>query len=153
MLTLITVLLVGLDNFIVCAGLGTLNLPAKRQQILVGLFMLAEMGMPLVGYSLALGESGELAGWLEWLGPMVYVLVALLVTAGAVAGAKVLPLVQSSRLIYLLPLLLAMDNLLAGASASAGGIEGNVYVMGLISALACIGGLWLGKQVRSLATS
>lgn len=156
MISILTIFMVGLDNFIVCAGLGTLELSARRQMLLVGLFMVAEMSMTMLGF-FAGAQLMPLA-WLavfEWLAPVYLLVIGGLVMGGLVIGGegvsgRLQRLVRSGSLVFAVPPLMAIDNFIAATGTVQGNSAfGASFLMGLLSAMACVAGLWLGKMVQA----
>jgi len=143
-------ILLGLDNFFVSAGLGELSLSKKKKVTLMALYFVAEVCLPLVGLVAAerLVAFAPLIEAIEILGLTIAVLLVLFV----VRYSRFFSRLATSKsnhiyLIYFLPFLLGLDNLLAGAAFYASGIM--VLVMGAISVITCGVGLVLGEWIKT----
>jgi putative Mn2+ efflux pump MntP len=147
-----TLLLLGftlsLDSFRVSLGLGATRLRPARQAQIVLAFGLCDALAPLVG--LLVGESlvEYVGSWVEHLGPMMlcaygaYVVYVARRCADEDAG-------EGGRWVVLgLPLSMSLDNLIAGASLGMIGFPLllSVAVIGAMSSLMSLAGLWLGGR-------
>ena len=153
---MITLLLLGfalsLDSFRVSLGLGTLKLSRMRRLQIVIAFGVCDAIAPLIG--LLIGKS-----LLEFIGPWVEHLGSILLCAYGVyviyiahryAGKEV---GDTDRWMVLgLPLSLSLDNLVAGTSLGMIGfpILLSVTIIGAMSALLSLFGLWLGRTAMNL---
>lgn len=140
-------ILIGIDNFAISAGFGTLKLVRMQRVLLVAAFAVCETFMPLLGFYVI---SAAVVGPIEWLGPVLLIaagsLVALCVYQSTMQGAD-----HSSGSLYLLvlaPIVLSLDNLAAGAALRAlGGFDyASAVTAGAIAAIAGMAGLWVGSQ-------
>jgi putative Mn2+ efflux pump MntP len=151
-----TLLLLGftlsLDSFRASLGLGATRLrPARQAQIALA-FGLCDGLAPLVGLLVGQSLVEYVGGWVEYLGPLVlcaygvYVIIVSRWGAREEAG-------EGSRWVVLgLPLSLSLDNLIAGASLGMIGFPLllSVAVIGAMSALMSLAGLWLGRRAVNL---
>lgn len=122
----ISIVALGLDSFLACSVIGTRCLSARQRLLIASLFGACDAVATLLG-SLWIHRSFEL--------PAI-VLAALFLCAWFVLPGR-------SR-VYGAPLLLSLDNLLAGSPASA------APLLGLSSALMALIGLCLGALCRRM---
>jgi len=148
---MITLLLLGfalsLDSFRVSVGLGTLKLSRLRQLQIVIAFGVCDAIAPLIGLLIGKSLLEYIGPWVEHLGPLllcaygVYVIYIAKRYAGKEAG-------ETDRWMVLgLPLSLSLDNLVAGTSLGMIGFPMllSVTIIGAMSALFALVGLWLGQ--------
>jgi putative Mn2+ efflux pump MntP len=151
-----TLLLLGftlsLDSFRVSLGLGATRLRRARRAQIALAFGLCDAVAPLVG--LLVGQTlVEYAGaWVGHLGPLVLCAYGAYViyVARRCAGEEVR---EDSRWVVLgLPLSMSLDNLIAGTSLGMIGFPLllSVSVIGAMSALMSLAGLWLGNRAVNL---
>jgi manganese efflux pump family protein len=147
-----TLLLLGftlsLDSFRVSLGLGATKLrPARKAQIAIA-FGLCDGLAPLAGLLIGQSLLKYTGGWVEHLGPLVlcaygvYVIYVAKFCTGKEAE-------EEGRWTVLgLPLSMSLDNLVAGASLGMIGFPLllSVVVIGAMSALMSLAGLWLGSM-------
>jgi putative Mn2+ efflux pump MntP len=147
-----TLLLLGftlsLDSFRVSMGLGATKLrPARKAQIVVA-FGLCDGLAPLVGLLIGQSLLKHTGAWVEHLGPLVlcaygvYVIYVAKFCTGTEAQ-------EEGRWTVLgLPLSMSLDNLVAGASLGMIGFPLllSVVVIGAMSALMSLAGLWIGSM-------
>jgi len=96
--SLVSTVLLGLDGFVVCLALGPFGVDNRRALLLIGLFGLCD------GLALVAGSAFQLS--IEVL-PVLLALWSVLVLLLVISDAR--------RLLPVLPVLLAFDNLLEGA--------------------------------------
>ena len=153
---MITLLLLGfalsLDSFRVSLGLGTLKLSRMRRLQIVIAFGVCDAIAPLIGLLIGKSLLEFIGPWVEHLGPIllcaygVYVIYIAHRYAGKEVG-------DTDRWMVLgLPLSLSLDNLVAGASLGMIGfpILLSVTIIGAMSALLSLFGLWLGRTAVNL---
>lgn len=146
-----TLLLLGLtlslDSFRVSLGLGALKLrPARQAQIALA-FGLCDALAPLVGLLVGQTLVEHTGAWVEHLGPAVlclygaYVIYVARRCEGKGADEDV------RWMVFGLPLSMSLDNLVAGASLGMLGFPVllSVAVIGAMSALMSLAGLWAGR--------
>ena len=139
-------LLTGIDNFFVSAGIGTTRLTRRQIIALVVAFAAAETLMPLAGFSLVKLVTPEL---LDGLGPTLLILAGFLVILRLILGAPKI----STWFLFTVPVIMALDNLAAGAGLGAIGdyTIGAAMIAGLTAATLSLAGFVLGLGlVRSL---
>ena len=153
---MITLLLLGfalsLDSFRVSLGLGTLKLRRMRRLQIVIAFGVCDAIAPLIGLLIGKSLLEFIGPWVEHLGPIllcaygVYVIYIAHRYAGKEVG-------DTDRWMVLgLPLSLSLDNLVAGTSLGMIGfpILLSVTIIGAMSALLSLFGLWLGRTAVNL---
>ena len=136
-----------LDSFRASVALGALKLSRLRQMQIVLAFGLCDGLAPLVGLLIGKSLVTYIGWWTEYLGPLAlcaygaYVIYVAKRCAGEEAR-------ESGPWIVLgLPLSMSLDNLIAGASLGMVGFPLliSVTVIGSMSALMSLAGLWLGS--------
>jgi hypothetical protein len=127
-----TSVLLGLDGFAVCLALGPLGLGVRSSIPLIGLFGVCDGLALLAGSAVHLSPDWSSAVWPELMGVWA-VLVLLLMVSGA------------RLLLPLLPVLLACDNLLAGAVASRAGVLEDAALSCAVSVVLAAAGLVMGQ--------
>jgi putative Mn2+ efflux pump MntP len=147
-----TLLLLGftlsLDSFRVSLGLGATKLrPARKAQIAIA-FGLCDGLAPLVGLLIGQSLLKYTGAWVEHLGPLVLCIygVYVIYVARFFTGNEAQ---EEGRWTVLgLPLSMSLDNLVAGASLGMIGFPLllSVVVIGAMSALMSLAGLWLGSM-------
>lgn len=151
-----TLLLLGftlsLDSFRVSLGLGATRLRPARQAQIVLAFGLCDGLAPLIGLLVGHSLVEYLGAWVEYLGPLVL----------CAYGAYVIYVARRcedeeaeevGRWVVLgLPLSMSLDNLIAGTSLGMIGFPLllSVAVIGAMSALMSLAGLWLGRRAVNL---
>ena len=153
---MITLLLLGfalsLDSFRVSLGLGTLKLSRLRQLQIVIAFGVCDAVAPLIGLVIGKSLLEFIGPWVEHLGPLllcaygVYVIYIAQRFAGRETG-------ETDRwMVFGLPLSLSLDNLVAGTSLGMIGfpLVLSITVIGAMSALLSLVGLWLGRTAVKL---
>ena len=153
---MVTLLLLGfalsLDSFRVSLGLGTLKLSRLRQFQIVIAFGVCDAVAPLIGLLIGKSLLEFIGPWVEHLGPLllcaygVYVIYIAQRFAGREAG-------DTDRWMVLgVPLSLSLDNLVAGTSLGMIGFPLliSVMIIGAMSALLSLVGLWLGRAAVKL---
>jgi putative Mn2+ efflux pump MntP len=147
-----TLLLLGLtlsfDSFRVSLGLGAMKLRPMRQAQIVLAFGLCDALAPLVG--LLIGQSLiEYSGaWVRYLGPLVLCAYGIYVIYVARRYADKEAQEDGRWMVLGLPLSMSLDNLIAGTSLGMIGFPLllSVVVIGAMSALMSLAGLWLGSM-------
>ncbi len=142
-------LLIGLDNCLVGAALGPLQLDPRRRRRLALSFGLFEMLMPLIGAAVA-ARGLSATGWqLEGLTPMALAVCALLALIGARRRGRVA--LQGRLALILVPLSLSLDNLAAGATLlqDGGALLSSALMIGALSGLLSLLGLSLGAHAAT----
>ena len=153
---MVTLLLLGfalsLDSFRVSLGLGTLKLSRLRQLQIVIAFGVCDAVAPLLGLLIGKSLLEFIGPWVEHLGPLllcaygVYVIYIAQRVTGREAG-------DTDRWMVLgVPLSLSLDNLVAGTSLGMIGFPLliSVMIIGVMSALLSLVGLWLGRTAVRL---
>ena len=139
-------ILVGLDNLRVSTGLGALKLDPRRRWGLVAAFGLCEALMPLLGLALGRSVLAAAGDATKILGPLALGTAGALAIYSALRGREVVLNRPGRWLLWLLPLALSLDNLLAGVSLNALPITplAAAMMIGAISSLLAMAGLALG---------
>ncbi len=142
--------LTGLDNLQITPGLGLAGIAPTRRWLLALTFGLCEAGMPLLGLILGRGLRSSLPVNADALGAVVLLACGGLITLCACTEKKIAPFLSNRWTLLGLPLLLSVDNLLAGIGV---GVMGQPFllsalVVGTISTLMCFAGLYLGEVLR-----
>ena len=150
---MITLLLLGfalsLDSFRVSLGLGTLKLSRMRQLQIVIAFGICDALAPLIGLLIGKSLLEFIGPWVEHLGPLLlcaYGVYVIYIARRCVES-------ETDRWMVLgLPLSLSLDNLVAGTSLGMIGfpILLSVTIIGAMSALLSLFGLWLGRTAMNL---
>ena len=151
-----TLLLLGftlsLDSFRVSLGLGATRLrPARQAQIALA-FGLCDGLAPLVGLLVGQTLVEYVGRWVEYLGPLVLCAYGAYVIIVARWGAREEASEESRWVVLGLPLSMSLDNLIAGTSLGMIGFPLllSVTVIGAMSALMSLVGLWLGNRAVNL---
>jgi putative Mn2+ efflux pump MntP len=151
-----TLLLLGftlsLDSFRASLGLGATRLRPARQAQIVFAFGLCDGLAPLVGLLVGQSLVEYVGGWVEYLGPLVLCAYGAYVIIVSRWGAREEAGEESRWVVLGLPLSLSLDNLIAGASLGMIGFPLllSVTVIGAMSALMSLAGLWLGGRAVNL---
>jgi putative Mn2+ efflux pump MntP len=141
-----------LDSFRVSLGLGATRLrPARQAQVALA-FGLCDAVAPLVGLLVGQSLVEYFGARVEYLGPLVlcaygaYVIYVARRCEDGEAGE------ESRWMVLGLPLSMSLDNLIAGTSLGMIGFPLwlTVAVIGAMSALMSLAGLWLGRSAASL---
>jgi len=145
----------GLDSFLVSIPLGAMELVPSRRRRLALAFGACDGLATGLGALLPLAGVRVFSGKMEWIAPALMAGYGLSVIAlGWRVGAES-PRGQGSRLAFVLPAFLSLDNLVGG-SASLMGTPENVagaVVMGAISGALSLAGLAVGAAVARRAGS
>src|ERR1700749_483956 len=149
---LLLAITLSLDSFRVSLGLGATRLrPARQAQIALA-FGLCDAVAPLVGLLVGHSLVEDLGAWGEYLGPVVLCAYgAYVIYVARRCGAEDAD--GDSRWVVLgLPLSMSLDNLIAGTSLGMIGFPLwlSVAVIGAMSSLMSLAGLWLGKRAVNL---
>lgn len=139
-------ILIGVDNLRVSAGLGMLGLESRQRRGLAAAFGLCEALMPLLGLALGRFVRDVGGGVAESAGPMALGAAGFLAIYGALRGRDWVVKGRGRWLLWLLPLVLSADNLLAGASLVSLPVApvAAALALGVISGLMALAGLALG---------
>jgi putative Mn2+ efflux pump MntP len=140
----------GLDNLVVSSGYSVLELSRKRCAWLVAMFGLFEAIMPVIGSLLGQELRGTTAEVAEWLSPIFVGLCGLLVLLGVWKAPQALRAVNNRGMVFLLPLVMSLDNLSAGVALGATGVPWSAIalVTGGISACMALIGVCIGQFLR-----
>ncbi|MBC3919743.1 manganese efflux pump [Undibacterium sp. CY18W] len=142
----------GLDNLQVGSSIGLMPMQRRRLHLLALGFCICELGGAILG--LLLGRA-----FLAQIGPLANGLASLVMLACGVVilwlafrnEAKALPdFVNHKAVLFLLPLSLSLDNVIAGAgiSFSSAPVLTSAIVVGVISAAMACSGLYLANWLR-----
>ncbi len=136
-------LALGLDSFRVSLGLGLLRLSFRRRLAIAAAFGLCDGLAPLGGFAVGRLFLDRISPWAEWLGPVVLCLygIYMVVVARMPDGDE-----RQARWLFGLPIVLSLDNLVAGIGLGALGfpVFGSAAVLGLASGVLAWVGLSLG---------
>jgi putative Mn2+ efflux pump MntP len=111
--------LTGLDNLCFGMGLGTLGLDSRRRWQLALAFGLCEAAMPLAGVLIGRALAGALELSIGWFGPLLLAACGVLILLGAANRSGARKFLRGSSWLFTLPLILSIDNLLAGTAITA----------------------------------
>jgi len=150
-----TLLLLGfalsLDSFRVSLGLGAMKLRPVRQAQIAVAFGLCDALAPLVGLLIGQSLVKYTGAWVEYLGPLVLCAYGAYVVYMARRCTDQETREDGRWVVLGLPLSMSLDNLVAGASL--GMIRFplllSIIVIGAMSALMSLAGLWLGRVTVS----
>ncbi len=142
-------LLIGLDNLRFGIGLGALDLGNRRRWQLALSFGLFEAFMPLAGVLVGSTLIGAFEFDLDWLGPALLAACGLMVLWGAIRRADARNRLAGSSWLFAFPLILSIDNLLAGGALAAMDVPlvPAVCSVGLLSAALSLVGLYCGSAL------
>jgi hypothetical protein len=132
-MSLVNPVLLGLDGFAVCLALGPLRLGVPGSISFVGWFGLCDGLALLAGKGFHLSPAFSPALWLMLMGLWAVVVLLLLLS-------------RTRVLLPLLPVLLAFDNLAAGAARTHAGVE-DAVLSGAVSAALAVAGLLAGRAL------
>ena len=142
--------LTGLDNLQVTPGLGLIRMPPMRRWLLAFAFGLCEAGMPLLGFGVArvLHRSFDLQ--MDKLAPLVIVACGALIIWLTYRKKEPAALITNPWAIVGLPLLLSVDNFVAGIGV---GLMSppflfSVLIVAFISTMMSFVGLYAGQTLR-----
>ena len=153
---MVTLLLLGfalsLDSFRVSVGLGTLKLSRLRQLQIVIAFGVCDAVAPLIGLLIGKSLLEFVGSWVEHLGPLLLCAYGVYVIYIAQRCASREASEADRWLVLGLPLSLSLDNLVAGTSLGMIGfpLVMSVAIIGAMSALLSLAGLWLGRTAAGL---
>jgi hypothetical protein len=122
-------MLCALDSFLAAAGMGAAGCPTRYRVRLAFGFAACDAAAALAGM------------WLRLEVPALGVMAAL-----AMGLALLLAAARAPRLFLLLPLLLSVDNLAAGAAAGSGGVAGLAAMSAAASGIAAWTGFTAGRR-------
>jgi putative Mn2+ efflux pump MntP len=140
-----------LDSFRASVGLGALRPRARVALRLAATFALVEAGAPLVGIALG-GALVPLAGpWTLAAGPVMLAGTGVYVLVDALRDGQSAQRALGVGTSMVLPLSLGLDNLVAGGGLGLMGMPPLLAaaVIGAISGLLALAGLWLGAAVST----
>lgn len=135
-LSLAAVVALGLDGFFVCACLGPLRLGRARTCLLAAMCGVSDAVATAVG-----AVYGLQASWDDLIPGIVVAWVLVVLLSGK----------QARTLSFSMPVPLALDNLVAGASHQVAPSLTDIAVAGTVSALLAFAGLCLGAWLASAA--
>ena len=153
---MVTLLLLGfalsLDSFRVSLGLGTLKLSRLRQLQIVVAFGVCDAVAPLIGLLIGKSLLEFIGPWVEHLGPLLLCAYGVYVIYIAQRFAERETGETDRWMVLGLPLSLSLDNLVAGTSLGMIGfpLVLSVAIIGLMSALLSLVGLWMGRTAVKL---
>ena len=153
---MLTLLLLGfalsLDSFRVSLGLGTLKLSRLRQLQIVVAFGVCDAVAPLIGLLIGKSLLEFIGPWVEHLGPLLLCAYGVYVIYIAQRFAERETGETDRWMVLGLPLSLSLDNLVAGTSLGMIGfpLVLSVAIIGLMSALLSLVGLWMGRTAVKL---
>jgi putative Mn2+ efflux pump MntP len=145
-------LLLGIDSFAVCLGLGVLRPGVGRRYGLALAFGLCDGSVSFLGWALGFA-CHDAPEWGEWLGPAVVAGYALYVLALAWHSRRLAEARAGGWLALALPLCLSLDNLAAGVGpdASAGSAALTALAFGAASGGLALLGLRFGTALAARA--
>ena len=148
---LLFAILAGADNFQAGCGVGMLPIRRARKWALGASSGICETGMALAGL---LGGSYlrvHVLGVAAAASAIPLLLSGLLILYLALNDRDLTEVANSRWMVFGLPFSLSLDNLVAGAGLGASGypVLVSAAVIGLVCAALSLGGLFLGKHVRS----
>lgn len=146
-------LTLSLDSFRASLGLGALKLrPARQAQIALA-FGLCDGLAPLVGLFIGQSLVSHVGAWTEYLGPVVLGAYGVYVvyTSRRGAGEEARDDDDHRWIVWGLPLSMSLDNLIAGTGLGMIGFPLllSAVVIGAMSGLMSLAGLWLGRVAVS----
>ena len=147
--------MMGLDNFRVAVALGPLNFSRRRRMQVAFAFCLCEMLAPVVGLSLGKLLIESIRPWVAVMGPIVLGGTGLCVIYQAVRNKEDHSPFDHGWIIFGLPISLSFDNFLAGTGLGMLGLPIllSAIVIGLMSGMLCILGLFLGRAIAGYLSS
>jgi manganese efflux pump family protein len=151
-LLLLSGLLAGVDNLQACLAIGLLPLkPDQRRRYAIA-FSTAETVAPLLGLTLGGLLLPALFEHLDNSSPLILLLCGLGILALAIKNREVAPWFVRPGMMIRLPLLLSVDNLLAGIGLSAihAPVLASVLIIGATGAAMSCAGLYLGASIRAI---
>ena len=149
---LLFAVLAGSDNFQVGCGIGMLPIRRSRKWALGVSSGICEAGMALAGLLAGSYLRIHVLGLASVAGAIPLLLSGLLVIYLSLKDRDLEEVANSRWMVFGLPFSLSLDNLVAGAGLGANGypVLGSAALIGLICAVLSLGGLFLGRHVRSL---
>jgi putative Mn2+ efflux pump MntP len=147
MVQLITAaLLLGLDSAVVSFALGTTGVARPRQRRLAFAFGMCDAAASLAGFYIGSAVTGRFDGLAHWIGPVLVALYALLVLATARSAGAVAAIARRSWPLYLLPVLMSLDNLAFSSSlVHAVPPLACAAVLGIVSGMESVFGFRIGE--------
>jgi putative Mn2+ efflux pump MntP len=147
-------LLLGLDSLCICVAIGMLQPRGALPRGLAFAFGVCDGLSSLAGASLSLAGLGTYLGRAVVLGPLAVALYAVFVLALTQRHRCSAPRASEhvGRVsVLLLPLCLSLDNLVVGFGPAASGPAGvsQAFVVGGLSGLSAMAGLWIGGICRT----
>jgi len=146
-------LLLSLDTFLVSMALGTLRLGRSRERRLAALFSLCDGLASVVGYLIA-GVLLSEADWFGKLGVWSLCFYAGLIVFLGCSARGAMRFQNGAKFLYILPVILSLDNLVAGISLGGPGVSlglsffGVAAASGLMSFVGLRGGSYIGAHSR-----
>ena len=133
-----------LDNVRLSFGLGFLAVERRKWWRLAFLMAAAEAGFLLIGASASFALLED-AALVEFMGPGLLFVAALFTVAGVAGGKRF----RSAPLLWILPFLFGIDNLLAGAAVGISGqsLFASVALVGLVSALISLMAMGVARAI------
>jgi hypothetical protein len=129
---LVAALSLGVDGFVACAAIGLLGKAIGQPIPFVAWFGVCDGLGLLTGHAIRLSPAWS-AAWEPAMAALWMIVAALLIVA------------RSRPLLFLLPVLLAFDNFLAGASATPAAAPLDAVLAGVASATLAAAGLMAGR--------
>jgi len=141
--------MVSIDNFLLAGALGVLASSPSRWYRLALLMAVVESVFPLIGAAAAPGWLARMP-FLDWLGPLVLLAAAALSLVGVIWR----PFPRTDWMLYILPILFGVDNLLAGAALGLPGTQGifpSLFAGLLSGAISLVAMIAVGRSAALLA--
>jgi putative Mn2+ efflux pump MntP len=142
-------LLLGLDSLRASAGLASAGLAGERPLRLALAFGVCEAAAPIVGVATGRSVLHRLDGVADYVGPVVLITCAVCVLS-AENPTRLLKR-RDWALVAGLPLILGLDNLVAGAALGVYGVPvlAAALVLGAVSCVLALVGLAIGRTIAS----
>jgi putative Mn2+ efflux pump MntP len=141
--------LLGIDSFRASLGLGIVNRSVARRFRIALSFGVCDGVAPLLGLAVGSAVINSLSPWTLWVGPLLLGGFGLFTFLTAGADESKDPESTSGWVCFGLPLTLSLDNLVAGLGLGTLGLPvlPSAAVLGLISGLMAVAGLYMGSLV------
>jgi hypothetical protein len=148
MIDLVSYLYVGIDSFVVCIGLGTMNRPRRTWPLLAVSFGIADAFGTTLGGVFGQAYHG-LTSDLACAAPTAVAAYGCVVVA---ATARIRALVATRVGLVLLPILLSVDNFVAAALGDHGAASSSstFFATSLMALLGCVAGAALARRWPAL---
>lgn len=149
---LILGVLVGIDNLQIASAIGMMGLHPRKRWMLVTSFVLFEVTMPLVGLSIGKQLNEEFQTIAEFVGPCILIALGAYIIVREIMEKGQDELVNKRWMIIVLPLLMSLDNLLAGIGLGTSGypVISASLAVGICAGVMSLVGVLLGDRVRKL---